>query len=128
MVLPRLLTATGFLLLAVTTASAIQSTLSIELGEDQLGDFDRKVVNYTCATGEPFAVQYINAAPNFLALVPIEADKLIMSAVASADGSTKYVAGHWVWWSKGNEARLYDLTQGDKAAPLNTCTELNETP
>lgn len=122
-----ILATTVALSLAISPAWAVQTTLTLQLGEDQLTSFERKVVHYTCTEGEPFYVDYINAAPNFLALVPIENAKLIFAGVTSTDGS-KYVSSHWVWWNKGAEARLYDLTQGDKAEPLNTCTELTEIP
>ncbi len=123
----RLLATAMFLGFAASSASAVQTTLTIHLGDDPLTDFERKIVHYTCASGEPFAVDYINAAPNFLAIMPIETTMLIMSAVESASGA-KYVAGRWVWWTKGPDARLYDLTLGDAAEPANTCSEVNNTP
>ena len=127
MVFQRLLATAMFFGLAVSSASAVQTTLTIQLGEDQLTDFERKTVPFTCTVDDPISVSYINAAPNFLAMVPIEGATLIMSGVESASGS-KYVAGRWVWWVKGAEARLYDLTQGEAAEPVNVCTEVNNTP
>lgn len=123
----RLLAVATVLTLATTPAWAVGTTLSLTLGDDQPADFDQKVVHYSCATGDPFSATYVNAAPNFLALVPVEGATLVFAGVASTDGS-KYVSGHWVWWSKGSDARLYDLGQGDKAEPVNTCSEVIDTP
>ncbi len=127
MLIQRLI-ATGLLLgLTTLSAFAVETSLTIYLGGDGLKDFERRVMSYDCEMGEPFSVTYINAAPNFLALVPLENDRLIFSSVLSASGA-KYVTGHWVWWTKGAEARLYDLAGGEDAAPVNTCTEINNTP
>lgn len=114
-------------LLAPTAAQAIETSLQIELATDT--DFERRVMQYDCSAGEPFSVTYINAAPNFLALVPIaeEPERLVFAAVVAASGA-RYVAGQWVWWTKGAEASLYDATLGEDAEPVLTCSEMTNTP
>lgn len=114
-------------LLAPVTAGAAEATLQIELGS--AGDFQRQVVRYDCAGGEQFDVTYINAAPNFLALVPVagESEPLIFVAVMAASG-VRYAAGHWLWWTQQSDASLYDVTLGEDAEPVLTCAEINNTP
>ncbi|UJW87689.1 MliC family protein [Devosia sp. SL43] len=115
-------------MLATGTAHAVDATLQLDL-TGQGRDFERRSVLYDCSEGEPFDVVYINAAPNFLALVPIvdEPERLVFASVVSASG-VRYVAGHWVWWTQGIDASLYDVTLGDDADPVLTCSEFIQTP
>ena len=114
-------------LLAPGAAQAATASLQIELATQS--DFERHVIVYDCAAEAPLAVTYINAAPNFLALVPIaeEPEPLVFASVVAASG-VRYASGRWVWWSKGADASLYDTTLGDDAEPVLTCSELNNTP
>jgi membrane-bound inhibitor of C-type lysozyme len=82
-------------------------------------------VQYDCGGSEPLTVDYINAAPNFLAIVPVDGQKLVFVTVLSASGA-RYAAGEYEWWSSRGEATLANLTRPDDE-PL-TCTELSETP
>ena len=88
------------------------------------GDFERNTVHYQCEGLEPFTVDFINAAPNFIALVPVGPQKLVFVNVMSADGA-KYVSGQFEFWTRGAEATLTDL-QADP--PSVQCTEVTETP
>lgn len=114
------------LLFFPTTASAqtVGSRVTIDLGTS---DAERRTIRYTCEGVEPFSVEYVNAEPNFFALVPIEGRTLIMAAVLSASGA-RYAAGPYAWWTRGPEADLYDLTLGEDADPIATCSEFTETP
>jgi len=114
-------------LLTPAAAQAVETSVQIELGTQS--DFERRVVVYDCSAGEPFSVTYINAAPNFLALVPIadEPELHVFASVISASGA-RYASGQWVWWNKGVDASLYDATLGDDAEPVLTCSEMNNTP
>ena len=116
------------LMVAPTLTSAAEASLQLELS-GAAGNFERQVMQYDCAAEAPTQVTYINAAPNFLALVPVpdEEAPLVFASVISASG-VRYMSGQWVWWTKGAEASLYDATLGDDAAPVLTCTELNNTP
>lgn len=85
-------------------------------------------LSYTCdGQDEQMAVDYLNAAPNFLALVPVEGKTLVFASVISASG-VRYASGKYEWWTKGAEASLFDLTAGKDALPLLACLEANETP
>lgn len=109
-------------------ASAPQAaTASLTISLDSTGDIERKLALYQCDEGQALSVQYINAAPNFLAILPVEGHNHIFAAALSASGA-RYVSGPFEWWSKGGEATLRDLTQGEDAAPLAQCTESSNTP
>ena len=108
-------------------ASAAQTSLQIELNSAR--DFERRVMTYDCATETPITVTYINAAPNFLALVPVadELEELVFASVISASG-VRYVSGKWAWWTRGADASLYDTTLGEDAAAVLKCSEVINTP
>lgn len=90
------------------------------------GNFERSVVRYQCqGIEELLDVTYVNAAPNFLAVVPLQDHRLVFVNVLAASGA-KYVAGEYEWWTKGGEATLTNLTTPE-AEPLR-CTEFTETP
>ena len=112
---------------AAAPVDAVTSAVTITLGA--AGDIDRKTVGYGCEGGaqDALSVVYINAPPNYLALVPIDGTTLVFNTVLSGSGA-KYAAGKYVWWTKGSDGSLYDLTQGEKAKPVLSCSEINETP
>ena len=114
--------------LLFSQAHATETALQLNI-TTQSGEFEQRVTRYDCATDSPLEVTYINAAPNFLALVPIadEPQPLIFVAVIAASGA-RYASGKWFWWTKGSEASLYDSTLGDDADPVLTCSEINNIP
>lgn len=114
-------------LFAPVAAQAAEARLQIELSAT--GDFERRVMTYDCNDGSSVTVTYINAAPNFLAILPVvdEPEPLIFSSVVAASG-VRYVSGIWEWWTKGVDATLHDVTLGQDAEPVLTCSELNNTP
>lgn len=89
------------------------------------GDAEQRTVRYQCDGVEPFAVEYLNASPNFLAIVPVDGAQLLFVNVAAGSGA-RYVAGTYEWWTKGSEATFADIQQPD-AVPL-SCLEMSETP
>lgn len=102
--------------LAITVAGparAAESAITIDGGS-------RAAVSYACDNGRSFRVVYVNAPPDALALVPIDGKRRIFVNVISGSGA-RYAAGIFIWWTKGNEAWLYDLTHGGEASPVATC-------
>ncbi len=102
-----------------------QSAAAIENGTVQLqskGKIERKRVAYDCGSGGRLAVTYVNADPNFLAIVPLpdQPQPTVFVSVLSGSGA-RYAAGKYVWWTNGNSASLYDTTMGDNAAPTLAC-------
>lgn len=111
----------------VAAQPVVSVSSSVTLTIDPTGDFERRVITYDCDSIEPLTVEYLNAAPNFLAILPVNDDTLIFSAVLSGSGA-RYASGSWVWWTSGPEASLYDLTQGEDADPVAECFEFSLTP
>ena len=72
-----------------SVAAPARAQSSFLLGLDIAGDAERRVVRYDCgeAPGESFDVQYINAAPNFLAFVPVSGETYLFASVISASGA-----------------------------------------
>jgi membrane-bound inhibitor of C-type lysozyme len=107
----------------------VEANVTLSLG----GTAEKKSVIYDCESHAPLTVTYINAAPNFLAIVPITDDEtgltddMVFVSVLTASGA-RYEAGSFVWWNKGTGATLHDQREGLDAAPLLECTERIETP
>jgi membrane-bound inhibitor of C-type lysozyme len=106
--------------------AAPDTAVSMQLVLELTGNAERKQVTYQCEGGEqPFTVDYINAEPNFLALIWVEGKQVIFTSVLAASGA-RYVSGPLEWWSKGDEATFADLR--DNALPAVTCNEISNTP
>ena len=114
-------------LLTPVVAQAAEVRLQIELGTQ--GDFERRAMSYECNDGSSVTATYINAAPNFLAILPVvdEPEPLVFTSVVAGSG-VRYVSGIWMWWTKGVDATLHDVTLGQDAEPVLTCSEVNNTP
>ena len=75
-------------------------------------------VLYDCGDRK-LTVTYINAGSVSLAVTEIDGETLVASNVVSGSGA-RYAGGKYVWWSKGDEAQLYDLMQ-DEDTPVASC-------
>jgi len=110
----------------LATAAMMQNVdVSTQVVLSLQGSFERNIVEYQCEGLDPFKVEFINAEPNFLAIMPIGPRKLVFVNVMSASGA-KYVAGQFEFWTKGSDATLTDL-QVDSGGAL-TCSEVVNTP
>lgn len=115
----------AFALLLATPALALDTDLQLVLRLD--GNAEHNVTTYQCKEmQEPLVVEYVNADPTYLAFLTLDGEKHIFVNVLSASGA-RYASGQWVWWTKGSEASLYDLTKGEDAPPV-SCLEATETP
>ena len=119
--LARLCAAAAFLLAspapAALAADAPHISIAVENGSPNM----RTTARYDCA-GKAVQVEYVNVEPDHLAIVPVDGSKRVFVLVLSGSGA-RYAAGQYIWWSKGNEASLYDETKGTDAPPVLTCTE-----
>ena len=119
---------TALITALIALASPALAAANVSMGLDLTGDGQVQTVVYGCGEGtEPLSVKYINAAPNFLAIVPIDGQDLVFVNVISGSGA-KYVAGQYEWWNKGSDATLHDVTEGLDAAPVLSCSENVQTP
>lgn len=104
---------------------AASASLTITL--ESTGDIERTISVYQCSNGEVVAVQYINAAPNFLAIVPVDGEQHVFATTISGSGA-RYVSGPYEWWSHQGEGTLKDLMQDEDAEPILSCTQASNTP
>jgi membrane-bound inhibitor of C-type lysozyme len=102
-------------------------TANLTLTLDATSDIERRTVVYQCDNGEGFRVQYVNAAPNFLAILPIEGETHIFATTISASGA-RYVSGPYEWWNAGDEATLRDLRSAEDEPALATCLAAGNAP
>ncbi|MEO6394851.1 MAG: MliC family protein [Devosia sp.] len=125
----KTLALTAALLAATPALAVVESSVNLSLG----GSAEKRSVIYDCESHEPLTVTYLNAAPNFLAIIPITDDEtgltddVVFVSVLTASGA-RYEAGSFVWWNKGTDATLHDEREGLDAAPLLECAERIETP
>jgi membrane-bound inhibitor of C-type lysozyme len=116
------------LAVALAGASPALAAVDLNVGINLSGDVQIVTAVYGCGEGtEPLTVKYINAQPNFFAIVPIEGEDVVLVNVVSASGA-KYVSGVWEWWNKGSDASLHNVTEGLDAAPVMSCSENVQTP
>lgn len=109
-------------------ASPAIADITVGVGLDLSGDAEVKTSLYDCTGRDaPLAVRYVNASPNFLALVPVDGQTLIFANVLAASGA-KYESSQYIWWTKGADASLFDVTEGLDAAPVLSCSEQIDTP
>jgi membrane-bound inhibitor of C-type lysozyme len=109
-------------------ASPSLAAVDLNVGINLSGDVQIVTTVYGCGEGTaPLTIKYINAAPNFFAIVPIEGEDVVFVNVISASGA-KYVSGEYEWWNKGADASLHNVTEGLDAAPVLSCSENVQTP
>ncbi|WP_240475758.1 MliC family protein [Herbaspirillum rhizosphaerae] len=101
--------------LAALPCATLAKTASLTLPGVKL--FSQERVIYRCAGDVRLPVRYLNTDAGALAYLPAGGKRLLFVSVMAASG-VKYVAGNYIWWSKGKEAFLADKTQGDDAEPL----------
>lgn len=121
------------LALAVTLAtagggSALALDTSLQYVLTLTGDVERRQVRYECDGREDLlTVEYVNAAPNYLAILTMEDEPLVFASVISGSG-VRYASGFYVWWTSGSEASLYDLRADNPDTAEFTCLEFNDIP
>jgi membrane-bound inhibitor of C-type lysozyme len=104
-------------------AVAMASDLTIHLQGNTT--VERKTVKYQCdAQGAkmglpagPFAVEYLNGAPNFLVVVPVKENSQIFVTVPSGSGA-KYASGQFTWWEAGGGVTFASDFPGPKASSV----------
>lgn len=92
----------------------------IELSVPDADKAETRTIAYDC-DGDALSVDYVNAGPVSLAIFAIDGTTIVASNVLSGSGA-RYAGSHYIWWSKGREASLYDLMQDENAPPIH-CIE-----
>lgn len=112
------------ILTGILSAPAIAAETQLQLNVDVKGDVKYVSAQYQCDPGgKPLEVEYVNAAPNHLALIEIDGEKLIFASTPTGSG-VRYSALQYTWWGKGDIMYLSDFFEGPDAAPVLTCTEI----
>lgn len=79
-------------------------------------DVSRRSVAYACGE-RTLVAEYIDAGAVSLASLQIGNEYILAANVLAASGA-RYAGGPYVWWIKGDEATLEDLTAGEDVRPL----------
>ncbi len=80
--------------------------------------FDPPVtVRYRCDEGKQLTARYFNSPDNQIAILRLDGKPLLFVTVLSASGA-RYAHGQHVWWTRGDDAMLQDITQGENAPPV----------
>ncbi len=74
----------------------------------------------TRSTMDAATRRYVNAGDNSLAVLTLGDRTVVAVTVLSASGA-KYAGQNYVWWTKGDNADLYDLTKGEDAPAVMSC-------
>lgn len=115
-------------LLATLATPVLAANVKIQLVIELEGEAQRNLLHYKCdAATDLVEVEYLNADPNFLAIMTVDGKKLVFASAFSESG-VRYVSGRYAWWTKGADASLFDEANGPDADPLVTCIEVNNTP
>ncbi|MEO3998079.1 MliC family protein [Mesorhizobium sp. CAU 1732] len=106
----------AFLITGLSGAFAVELTITVP-GDAPLEQTD---VTYNC-DGRDLGVTYINAGTVSLVTFEIGGEAVVASNVIAASGA-RYAGGQYVWWTKGDEAQLFDATLGEDAKAILSCT------
>lgn len=107
-------------MVAAAPAMAAQVAISISIPVTGETSVTSTAAAYDCA-GRAVTATYINAGEVSLAVLDIDGETVVASNVVAASGA-RYAGGRYVWWTKGEEADLYDLMDGGDDAPAAHCT------
>lgn len=105
---------------SASAASAVPAptTRTFALSFGNIKVVSRSIVSYRCENGREIGVAYMNTDnQQSFAVIRIEGRHLVFVDTAAGSG-VRYVAGRYVWWSKGDEGNLYDVMAGENAAPI----------
>jgi len=105
-------TIAAIFVLAATAANA--ATITIDVPDADGAETIRQT--YDCGGTRVEAV-YHNAGSVSLAVLTIGGETVVASNVIAASGA-RYAGAHYVWWTRGDSADLYDLTKGEDAPPV----------
>lgn len=96
-------------LLGLIAAPAVAGEIVIEMPQGV--KIDDRTVAYRCTDGE-LPVRYVNAGSVSLAIFEWNEEQIVASNVVAASGA-RYAGGRYEWWTKGDDATLYDLMTED---------------
>ncbi|BBL54019.1 hypothetical protein MF1_12770 [Bartonella quintana] len=107
--------------------NAFADSLIIEIPDNP--ELITQTSSYQCdmeTNKEHVEVTYLTAGNIALVDFKWKGKRIIGSNVIAASGA-KYVGGPYIWWTKGNEALLYDLVNDPKEEKPIRCVEEKST-
>lgn len=107
--------------------NAFSGSLVIEVPDEPKPTTE--IATYQCDTGtgkEHVEVTYLNADNISLVDFKWQGKRIIASRSISASG-VKYMGGPYIWWIKGDKARLSDLINDPEEKNLILCVEEQKT-
>ena len=104
-------------IIAAATNAAMASTVTLELPGG--APVERNSVNYKCGD-QAVKAEYINAGDNSLVVLTL-GDRTVVAVTVLSGSGAKYAGQQYVWWTKGDNADLYDLMKGDDAPAVFSC-------
>ncbi|GAA2853727.1 membrane-bound inhibitor of C-type lysozyme [Aminobacter aminovorans] len=105
------------IILAAATRAAMASTVTLELPGD--AKVEHNAVDYKCGD-QTVKAEYVNAGDNSLVVLTLGDQTVVAVTVLSASGA-RYAGQQFIWWTKGDNADLYDLTKGEDAPATLSC-------
>ncbi len=103
----------GTPLMRLTSAGpAVAGGAEVTLRIPGAGAVDRQTLRYDCG-GDGVEAEYINAGPVSLVALSFGGDYIVASGIISGSGM-RYAGGRYIWWTEGEEARLFDVTKGEE--------------
>lgn len=105
------------IILAAATSAAMASTVTLELPGS--APVERNSVSYKCGD-QAVKAEYVNAGDNSLVVLTLGDQTVVAVTVLSGSGA-KYAGQQYVWWTKGDNADLYDLMKGVDAPAVLSC-------
>ncbi|MCX8572216.1 MULTISPECIES: MliC family protein [Hyphomicrobiales] len=105
------------IILAAVTSAAMASTVTLELPGS--APVERNSVSYKCGD-QAVKAEYVNAGDNSLVVLTLGDQTVVAVTVLSGSGA-KYAGQQYVWWTKGDNADLYDLMKGEDAPAVLSC-------
>lgn len=118
--LPLFAAVAAMVVVAAMPARSAQVAVAITIPVAAGTSVESVAAGYDCGD-RSVAATYINAGQVSLAVLDIDGETVVAANVISASG-VRYAAGRYVWWTKGEEADLYDLMDGGEDIPAAHCT------
>jgi membrane-bound inhibitor of C-type lysozyme len=83
---------------------------------------NQKTVTYSCEDGVQFPVTYVNTEDGqSFAVLPVDGKNRLFVSLISGSG-VRYGSGVYVWWSKGEQATLWNSQNTRRPALHGTCS------
>lgn len=109
-------------LVAMAPAKAAEVAITLSIPVTGSTTVNSNVMAYSCTDDRAVTATYINAGEVSLAVLDLAGTTVVTSNVIAASGA-RYAGGRYVWWSRGEEADLFDLMgEGGDNEPVAHCT------